>query len=306
MHLTDVDDMGTLLVTATTDPLNPNTEKDWTLRSVLRLPDAPEDTWARQKSQTHSGQVIDCPQRFQGLDASQKVKIYLPNEKHSGGKIERLLVHFDVDTSIDDIRIPVIADNLLAEKKIPPTAILFIDPSDDRATSLNCSTRVATAIAHEVVPWARATFGLSDDPSATVIGGGSLGGLMALFVGFTYPDVFGAVISQSGGFMYSPERKITPSDWDDALADDAGAEWLVSQIASKAAVHIRVALDVGTLEIKRDGTFMSALVTNRHMRTVLQLKDYRLRYHEFCGGHQYIEWRTAFPDSLMWALTKTN
>lgn len=304
IHPTEVEDLGAFLLNAIADPLNPISETDWTRRSVFRLPNAPDDLWAQPKPEVYKGYLLDCPQRFQGLSASQRAKIYLPNETYSGGTIERLLVCFDLDAYINDIRVPVIVDNLLADRQIPPTAILFIDPSDDRATSLNCSADVAMTIAHEVVPWLRATYGLSDDPGSTVIGGGSLGGLMALYVGLMHSNVFGVVISQSGGFMYGPDRPIGPSDWDDALADSAGAEWLIQQVAVSDAAPIRVSLDVGTLEIKRDGTFMNALVTNRHMRTVLKLKGYKLRYHEFCGGHQYIEHRSAFSSALQWALMR--
>ncbi len=293
-------DLVDLVATAVADPLNKHTETDWTTRSVLRLPNAPDERWAERNPQTPQGSLFDCPQAFSGLSTTQRLRIYLPGKTAGAGKIERLLVMFDVDTSINDVRVPVIADNLIAAGRIPPTAIVFIDPSDDRAVSLICSTSAAQAIAYEVVPWMRDTYGLTNRPEDTVVAGGSLGGLMALYVGFNYPDVFGTVVSQAGGFMFSPERAMG-SDWDHVMFDEAGNDWLTQQIASKPVVPIRVAMDIGTLEHKRDG-IMHGLIANRHMRDVLTAKGYPLRYREYCGGHQYIHWRATLPDSLIWAL----
>lgn len=303
-HPSEIDDMYKLVATAISDPLNRNTETDWTQRSVLRLSDAPSDEWSQPRPEVQSGAVVDCPRQFAGLAATQKVKIYLPNEKYAGSGLKRLFVHFDVETSIDHIKIPVIADNLIASGRIPPTAIVFVDPSDNRERDLNCSAEAAEAVASEIVPWARMTYGLPESAKTSVIGGGSMGGLMAMYVGLSYPETFGSVLAQAGAFLYGPERGFL-TDWDEALADSSGSEWLVDQFVRSETKQLRIAIDVGTLEQKRDG-FMHGLVTNRHMRNVLNAKGYELRYREFCGGHQYINWRSVLPESLEWVLSGAN
>jgi enterochelin esterase-like enzyme len=181
VHPADVQEVDDLVTTAIPDPLNLHSDTDWTTRSILRLPKAPDERWAELITETPRGSLLDCPQRFDGLSATQRVRIYLPNQTMGSGEIERLMVMFDVDTAINDLRLPVIADNLIAASRIPPTAIAFVDPSDTRTIDLNCSASAANAISREVVPWVRATYGLSNRPEDTAICGGSLGGLMARF-----------------------------------------------------------------------------------------------------------------------------
>jgi enterochelin esterase family protein len=41
------------------------------------------------------------------------------------------------------------------------------------------------------------------------------------------------------------------------------------------------------------------LASNRHLRDILQLKGYRLRYVETPGNHEPVHWRRALPDALI-------
>ncbi len=38
---------------------------------------------------------------------------------------------------------------------------------------------------------------------------------------------------------------------------------------------------------------------NRHMRDVLLAKGYRVSYHEYTGGHDYVSWRGSLADGLI-------
>jgi enterochelin esterase family protein len=41
------------------------------------------------------------------------------------------------------------------------------------------------------------------------------------------------------------------------------------------------------------------LRANRHLHNVLRAKGYWVHYAEFCGGHQYINWRGTLSDGFM-------
>jgi enterochelin esterase-like enzyme len=43
----------------------------------------------------------------------------------------------------------------------------------------------------------------------------------------------------------------------------------------------------------------SLLGENRHLRDVLQAKDYSVHYREFDGGHDVLGWRGPFVEGLM-------
>jgi hypothetical protein len=48
----------------------------------------------------------------------------------------------------------------------------------------------------------------------------------------------------------------------------------------------------------RDGS--GILVPNRQLRDVLRAKGYEVRYQEFAGDHDYINWRGTLADGLIW------
>ena len=100
---------------------------------------------------------------------------------------------------------PVILDNLIAKKKIPPLVAVFVkhDPLS-RNKDLSCSEPFADFLVNELVPWVRGHYRVTADPARTIVGGLSLGGLMASYCGLRHSDVFGNVLSQSGSHWWYP------------------------------------------------------------------------------------------------------
>jgi enterochelin esterase family protein len=200
---------------------------------------------------------------------------------------------FDRGAYLAEVPTPTILDNLLAAGRLPPPVAVLVGNPDQAARNreLPCHSPFVRFLTDELLPWVRGRYAVTDDPARTVVGGSSYGGLAAAFAALERPDVFGAVLSQSGSYWWKPE-------------DDAEWEWLPRRYAERERLPLRFYLDVGLLE---DGYAGQArppghpgqLGANRHLRTLLRAKGYPVRYAEFCGGHDYLCWRGTLADGLL-------
>ena len=83
---------------------------------------------------------------------------------------------------------PVILDNLIAKKKIRPMVAVFVKHEPlTRNKDLSCSEPFAAFLIKDLVPWVRAEYRVSEEPARTIVGGLSLGGLMASYCGLRTP-----------------------------------------------------------------------------------------------------------------------
>ena len=101
----------------------------------------------------------------------------------------------------------MILDNLTAQHQIAPLVVVMVENStgnEDRNRDLGNSPGFADFLAEELVPWVRQNYAVSSDPTRSIVGGLSLGGLMASYCGLRHPEVFGNVLSQSGSYQWSP------------------------------------------------------------------------------------------------------
>lgn len=111
------------------------------------------------------------------------------------------------------------------------------------------------------------------DPDNTVIGGSSMGGLIALYAYFRHPEVFGATSVQSPALWFA-----------------GGA--LFDYVARTPARRGRVYLDVGKRE--GDATLMNARRIHEELLTkgyvdrlsMLYVEDWRGVHHEFAWGRR--------------------
>ena len=189
----------------------------------------------------------------------------------------------------DDMPIPLILDNLIADKTIPPLVAAFIYQTAQRDREVGCSEPFAGFVATELVPWLRRTYHVSAEPGRTVIAGMSGGGLMAAYCGLGHGDVFGNVLSLSGGFGW------WPGSLEERMDEEPG--WLTRRFVAAPRVPVRFFLAAGSFE----NWFFpySLLGENRRLRDVLLAKGYRVDYREFSGGHHPVSWRGPFVNGLV-------
>ena len=117
--------------------------------------------------------------------------------------------------------------------------------------------------------------------------GASLGGLISLYTASRHPDLFTRVVSHSGAFIARPGA-VRP---DGVIDTTTAGEWLRAQLEAQPPRHLRVSLDTGVLE----------WLTGPNRRMAAALADLGLphQYREYPSGHNWITWREALPEALL-------
>jgi enterochelin esterase family protein len=277
------------------DPLNPRKAASPDA-SLAELPDAPPQPWLRRRPEVAQGTLYEQKIISQilrdsrpGFDHERRFVVYTPPHYEPQGEPYALLVLFDGPFGTSDMPVAVILDNLIASGRVRPLVGVFVYQSSERLQELGCSTPFSDFVARELVPWVRAHFRIRPEPTGVTIGGVSAGGRMAAYCGLRHSEVFGNVLSLSGGFEW----------WPGALEEQMDEEpgWLTRQFVTNPRVPVRFYLGAGCFE---HWFFPSSLLTeNRRLRDVLQAKGYAVDYREFSGGHHPVSWRGSFVDGLI-------
>lgn len=285
----------------THDSLNP---RRWEyakphLLSLVELPGALSLELSRRDTTIPRGSVaaFDRMLKSTKLGNERRILVYRPAGYSDSAPPYPLLV-FGA-SYINQIRLPIILDNLIARKRIAPAVAVFIDyPAGAQDSELGCDDAYGDFVATELLPWIRDRVRVTNDPQRTVIGGASAGGHSAACVALQHPEAFGNVIAQSGAFW----RGIgyTASYWSDP-ARDQGREGFARLAVNRPAVPVRYYLTIGLLE--RGQAFsadaVSMIHASRHVRDVLRAKGYDVTLREINGGHDPYNWEATLPDALV-------
>ncbi|MEN0106170.1 MAG: alpha/beta hydrolase-fold protein, partial [Pseudomonas sp.] len=179
---------------------------------------------------------------------------------------------------------PTILDNLIAQGRIPSTAVVLIDnPSPEaRGAELPPNPEFVRFLAEELVPWVRQQ-GIDASPARTVIAGSSFGGLAASYAALKHPQLFGNVISQSGSYWWSPTGQ--------------EPEWLTRAFIDAPRLPVRFYLEAGRFEAGNGQ--LGIFETTQHLRDVLRAKGYDVQHREWSSGHDYLNWRGTLAEGLI-------
>lgn len=261
-----------------------NEDEEDRINSYVVMPNAKEDFWTKEREDICKGTINEHEFYSDNLYGNRKIRVYTPYGYKKDGIGYKFLVLTDGDEYINILSTKQVLDNLIAEKKIPPLVAIFIDSTSKRYEELTCNDKFCDSIVNEIIPWVRESYNISKKADDAIIGGLSLGGLSATYLGLKHSETFGNVISQSGSFWYSPKASES-RDLDCWIKDEFN---LIDKLPLK--FHF----SVGVLENK-DGM----IGTNLLLKDVLLKKGYNLEFEYFNSGHDYLSWGEMLANGLI-------
>jgi enterochelin esterase-like enzyme len=283
------------------DPLNPHVYDDAkpTILSLVELPAAPKLLPTTPDPAVPHVAVG----RFQPLLHSdilgndRKLFLYRPTGYDDAHAPYPLLIFGS--SYISQTRLPLILDDLIAARRIPPVVAIFIDfPPGVQDEESGGGAKFGDFVARELLPWVRERVHVTDDPRRVIIGGASAGGHSAACVALQHPEAIGNVIAQSGAFWRGLGN--TAAYWSDP-AHAEGREGVLQLVQSRPAAAVRFRLAVGRLEYGTafDPGRVSMLDASQRLRDALAAKGYDATLVETGGGHDPYDWESSLPDALV-------
>jgi enterochelin esterase family protein len=279
------------------DPFNPHQHvfpgdeeigfSGW-VSSVVEMPKAPPQPWSTARPDVPHGHVDLHRINSEILDKEYRVWVYTPPDYVTGGEPYGYLLIFDGWFYVEVVPTPTILDNLLADGLTPPLVAIMVGAFDEtRQRDMGCYPPFVDFLTEELLPWARQTYHLSENPAQNAVSGSSRGGLMAAFTGLEHPEIFGNVLALSSVFGIR-------------LDDEREEGWLIRQFVTTPRLPLNFYLEAGSLETEMDPEdYTSILVDNWYMRDVLQAKGYPVHYSEFYGGHNPMNWQGTMANAIL-------
>lgn len=203
-----------------------------------------------------------------------------------------------------DFRVPVVLDNLIHQKKVPPMAAVFINPGvfdekggDGKPRSNRSfeydtlSAQYAEFLEKEMLPLAAAKAAESQaklrmDAAGRGIGGISSGGICAFTVAWQRPDLFSKVLSHVGSFTNIRGGDVYPG--------------LIRKAEKRP---IRVFLQAGANDL--DNLHGHWPLANQQMAAALRFAKYDYKFDMGVGGHNGKHGGAILPESLIWLWRET-
>jgi enterochelin esterase-like enzyme len=254
------------------------------LRPYVVMPKAKEQLWIKERVDVPKGILHEHNFQSENYEKCRRVRVYTPYGYKENNEPYGFLVLTDGDEHINILSAVTVLDNLVADKNIPPIVAIFIDSTETRMEELKCSDTFGDIVVKELIPWIRDKYNISIKAAEAVIGGLSLGGLTASYLGLRHSEVFGNVLSQSGSYWYKPESyQGTESDC-----------WLGTQFEAIDKLHLKFYLNVGVIENKE-----TMIDTNIKFRDMLLAKGYAVKFEEFKSGHDYLCWGETLANGLI-------
>ncbi|WP_424405191.1 alpha/beta hydrolase-fold protein [Pasteurella sp. PK-2025] len=254
--------------------------------SQLILPNAPTQRYLTPTA-GEKGQLTTFIFESQLLANKRRVFVYTPAHFQPQNAYPVLYV-FDGVEYTEQVPVPTILDNMIAEKVIPPVVAVFIEnPSmQTRAQELPPNPKFAQAITQELLPFVEKQIPLQ--VKQRIIAGSSYGGLASAYLSLHSPQLFQRALILSGSFWWHP--KGTPS---------SESHFIAHQFAQREKLPLCFFISAGYFERGRS----EILQTSRHLKDVLMAKGYQVDYREYATAHGYLAWQGIISEGLTSLLT---
>ncbi|ELY4663472.1 DUF3327 domain-containing protein [Cronobacter muytjensii] len=273
-----------ILATAQADPLNPRQflpgqDDRWNRASLLALGDGRQCGVPADLNGVRHGTLTRHTFDSARLGNRRDIQLYRP------AKAARwTLMVFDGNTYQEDYRLASVVDRLIADHRLPPVNVVFIDSLDfaRRSHELPPNRDFADMMALELLPWLRAR-GIEPQGRRTIVTGSSYGGLAASWVALRHPAAFGNVLSLSGSYWWAPKGQ--------------PASWLTREYQRAPRLPVRFWLQAGRFETQGpDGGIYRNTV---EFAQTLKEKGYAVSFHPWSSGHDYAAWCEAMMQGVL-------
>jgi len=194
----------------------------------------------------------------------------------------------------DNVRVPVVLDNLIAKHEVPAMAAIFVDPGvmpalSDQAQNRyerifeydSLTPRFANFLIEELIPEVGRTVSLSTDPNDHGIAGISTGGVGAFVAAWNRPDQFRRVITWVGSF-----------------GNFRGADRLPGLIRRTEPRPIRAFMQTGRQDLVNYAG--SWYLENPRMAAALEFAGNDVKIDLGEDGHSNRHGASILPDTLRW------
>jgi enterochelin esterase-like enzyme len=222
--------------------------------------------------------------------------VYVPAQ-YDAARPTAVMIFQDGKSYVDEnaaFRVPIVFDNLIHKKEMPPVIGIFINPGNippaapggqprsNRSFEYDTlSDQYARFLLAEILPEVAKSYNLTDDPDQRAICGISSGGICSFTAAWERPDAFRKVLSHVGSFTNIRGGHVYPA--------------LIRKTERKP---IRVFLQDGANDL--DNQFGSWPLANQEMAAALKYAKYDYRFEFGDGGHNGKHGGAILPDSLRW------
>src|SRR6185295_19209984 len=221
-------------------------------------------------------------------------QVYVPAQYEASRPIAFMIFLDGSGYAGNNVRVPVVLDNLIAKKDVPPMIAMFIDPgimpalideAQNRYERIfeydSLTPRFANFLIQEFVPEVARNYNLSKDPNDHGIAGISTGGVGAFVAAWNRPDQFRRVITWVGSF-----------------GNFRGADRLPGLIRRTEPRPIRVFMQTGRQDLVNYAG--SWYLQNPLMAAALEFAGNDVKIELGEDGHSNRHGASILPDTLRW------
>jgi len=262
------------------DPLNPNkVYGGFGPNSELRMPLYKPSPEVKYYSNIKHGSILS--KRFSSgiLGNEREVRVYLPPGYREGSvNLPLVLVHDGLEY-LSLAHMNNTLDYLIDRGEIQPTAAVFVPPVD-RNSEYTCAgmERFVRALVEELLPRLSREYGITTDPTRTVVMGSSAGANVALWMAALYPKRFGCI----GVLSPYVTKKV------------------LEALESKEIEGTSIYIVSGSYDhLKEIHSSVSLLLS------VLDDRGIRYEFHLYNEGHSYGLWMAHVDDILTYFLSNS-
>jgi gluconolactonase len=221
-------------------------------------------------------------------------QVYVPAQYDRGRPIAYMIFLDGSGYAGNGVRVPVVLDNLIARRDVPPMIAIFVDPGimpalTDQAQNRyerifeydSLTPRFSSFLIEELVPAVAGTYNLSNDPNDHGIAGISTGGVGAFVAAWNRPDQFRRVITWVGSF-----------------GNFRGADRLPGLIRRTEPRPLRVFMQTGRQDLVNYAGSWS--LENPRMAAALEFAGNDVKIELGEDGHSNRHGASILPDTLRW------